>query len=94
MSVHTVFSIGGAHQEFERKKRFISFNNDLFVVDSFVGKGKEEIQYLANKTGLKKWQVVFAIIGKPMHFVIAIIGKPMHFVIAIIGSPCISFFQS
>ncbi len=49
-----------------------------------MGKGKEEIQYLANKTGLKKWQVVFAIIGKPIHFVFAfvfaIIGKPMHFV--------------
>jgi hypothetical protein len=27
-------------------------------------KGKEEIQYLANKTGLKRWQVVFAIIGQ------------------------------
>jgi hypothetical protein len=63
-----------------KKKMFISFNNDLFVVDSFVGKGKEEIQYLANKTGLKKWQVVFAIIGKPTHFVFSIIGKPMHFV--------------
>jgi len=36
----------------------------LGLVDNLVGKSKEEIQYLANKTGLKKWQVVFAIIGE------------------------------
>ena len=50
----------------------------LFSVDSIVGKGKEEIQYLANKTGLKKWQVVFAIIGKNRFstlYIAAIIGK-------------------
>jgi hypothetical protein len=66
---------------------FISLKNALFLVDSLVGKGKEEIQYLANKTGLKKWQVVFAIIGKPMYFVFSIVGKPMQLAFSIKGKP-------
>lgn len=49
-------------QQHELVRRSATLSNLPKSVDSFVGKGKEEIQYLANKTGLKKWQVVFAII--------------------------------
>ena len=33
-------------------------------MDGFQDKAKEDIQTIAYKTGLKRWQVIFAIIGR------------------------------
>ena len=41
--------------------QLLSFFSEM---DGFQDKMEEDIQTIAYKTGLKKWQVVFAIIGK------------------------------